>query len=43
MNIEQTKPNNLAETGAEAEVSASFKGSRSVICKYYVAVEPKPN
>ena len=30
---EQTKPNNSAETEAEAEYSASFKGSRSVLLK----------
>jgi hypothetical protein len=40
---EQTKPNNLAETGAEAEVSASFKESWSVIGKYWVPVKPKLN
>ena len=40
---EQTKPNNLAETGAEAEVSASAIGSKRVVCKYSVPVKPKPN
>ena len=40
---EQTKPNYSAETGAEAEYSASFEGSRSAICKYSVSVKPKPN
>jgi hypothetical protein len=30
---EQRKPNNSAETGAEAEYSASFKGSESVLLK----------
>ena len=32
-NKEQRKPNNSAETGAEAEYLASFKGSRSVLLK----------
>ena len=40
---EQTKPNNSAETGAEAEVSASAIGSKRVVCKYSVPVKPKPN
>ena len=42
-NKEQTKPNNSAETGAEAEVSASAIGSKRVVCKYSVPVKPKPN
>ena len=40
---EQTKPNNSAETGAEAEYSASYKGSRTVINNYSASVKPKPN
>ena len=42
-NKEQTKPNNLTETGAEDEVSASAIGSKRVVCKYSVPVKPKPN